>query len=99
MNKLDIDLREHLNSLQRRALPPATERDQERALAECILRLEERGLLNLKIQEESLLSDAESEGRKEDIAVLQQRGVEINLKLKETFENAMQMTSSYREDQ
>jgi len=99
LNKLDIDLREHLNSLQRRALPPATERDQERALAECILRLEERGLLNLKIQEESLLSDAESEGRKEDIAVLQQRGVEINLKLKETFENAMQMTSSYREDQ
>ena len=99
LDKLDIDLREHLSYLQKRALPPATDKDQERALAECILRLEERRLLNLKIQEESLLSDAEFEGRKEDIAALQQRGVEINLKLKETFENAMQMTSSYREDQ
>lgn len=99
LDKTDIDLQEHLNALYKRALPPATERDQGRALAECILRLEERRLLNLKIQEESLLSDAELEGRKEDIAVLQQRGVEINLKLKETFENAMQMTSSYREDQ
>ncbi len=99
LDKLDIDLREHLSYLQKRALPPATDKDQERALAECILRLEERRLLNLKIQEESLLSDAEFEGRKEDIAALQQRGVEINLKLKETFENAMQMTSSHREEQ
>jgi DNA primase len=99
LDKLDIDLREHLNYLQKRALPPATERDQEKALVDCVRRLEERRLLNLKIQEESLLSDAEFEGRKEDIAVLQQRGVEINLKLKETFENAMQITSSYREEQ
>jgi DNA primase len=99
LDKLDIDLREHSDYLQKRALPPATERDQERALVDCVRRLEERRLLNLKIQEESLLSDAEFEGRKEDIAVLQQRGVEINLKLKEAFENAMQITSSYREEQ
>ncbi|MBM3157553.1 MAG: DNA primase [Chloroflexi bacterium] len=99
LDKLNVDLREHLSYLQNRALPPATDKDRERALIDCILRLEERKLLNLKIQEESLLSDAEFEGRKEDIAALQQRGVEINLKLKETFENAMQMTSSYREEQ
>ncbi len=56
-------------------------------------------MINMKIQEESLLSDAESEGRSDDIAILQQRGVEINLKLKETFENTMQTTSSHKEDQ
>jgi len=70
-----------------------------KALTDCIRRLEERRLINLKIQEESLLSDAESEGRSDDVAILQQRGVEINLKLKEAFENKMQTTSSHKEDQ
>ncbi len=82
-----------------KSLPPAEERDWDKALIDCMRRLEERRLINLKIQEESLLSDAESEGRSDDIAILQQRGVEINLKLKETFENTMQTTSSHKEDQ
>ncbi len=99
LDEIGAELKEHLNTLLRRALPPATEKDRERGLAECIRRLEERRLLNLKMQEESLLTDAELEGRKEDIAVLQQKGVEINLKLKEAFENAAQMTSAHREDQ
>ncbi len=95
----NIDLQEHAKALREKALPPAEERDWEKALSDCIRRLEERRLINLKIQEESLLSDAESEGRSQDIAALQQRGVEINLKLKESFENTMQITSSHREDQ
>jgi len=95
----NIDLQEHAKALRGKALPPAEERDWEKAMADCIRRLEERRLINLKIQEESLLSDAESEGRSQDIAALQQRGVEINLKLKESFENTMQITSSHREDQ
>jgi len=95
----NIDLQEHAKALRGKALPPAGERDWEKALADCIRRLEERRLISLKIQEESLLSDAESEGRSQDIAALQQRGVEINLKLKENFENTMQITSSHREDQ
>ena len=95
----NIDLQEHTKALCVRSLPPAEEKDWEKALADCIHRLEERRLINLKIQEESLLSDAESEGRSDDIAVLQQRGVEINLKLKEAFENTVQTTSSHKEDQ
>ncbi len=95
----NIDLQEHAKALHGKALPPAEERDWEKALADCIRRLGERRLINLKIQEESLLSDAESEGRSQDIAALQQRGVEINLKLKESFENTMQIISSHREDQ
>jgi len=95
----NIDLREHAKTLCGKVLPPAEERDWDRALIDCIRRLEERSLINMKIQEESLLSDAESEGRSDDIAILQQRGVEINLKLKETFENTMQTTSSHKEDQ
>lgn len=94
-----IDLREHAKALCVKALPPAEEKDWEKALTDCMRRLDERRLLNLKIQEESLLSDAESEGRSEDVAALQQRGVEINLKLKESFENTLQITSSHREDQ
>jgi DNA primase len=99
LDEIGAELKGHLNTLLRRVLPPTTEKARERALAECIRRLEERRLLNLKMQEESLLADAEFEGRKEDIAVLQQKGVEINLKLKEAFENAAQMTSASREDQ
>jgi DNA primase len=95
----NIDLREHAKTLCGKVLPPAEERDWAKALIDCMRRLEERRLINLKIQEESLLSDAESEGRSDDIAILQQRGVEINLKLKETFENTMQTTSSHKEDQ
>jgi DNA primase len=95
----NIELQEHAKTLCGKVLPPAEERDWEKALADCIRRLEERRLINLKIQEESLLSDAESEGRSQDIDALQQRGVEINLKLKESFENTMQITSSHREDQ
>jgi len=95
----NIDLQEHAKALCGKALPPAEEKDWEKALADCIRRLDERRLLNLKIQEESLLSDAESEGRSEDVAALQQRGVEINLKLKEHFENTVQIISSHREDQ
>jgi DNA primase len=95
----NIDLQEHTKALCIRSLPPAEGKDWEKALADCMHRLEERRLINLKIQEESLLSDAESEGRNDDIAVLQQRGVEINLKLKETFENTVQTTSSHKEDQ
>lgn len=94
----NIDLREHAKTLCGKVLPPAEEKDWARALIDCIRRLEERRLINLKIQEESLLSDAESEGRSDDIAILQQRGVEINLKLKETFENTVQTTSSHKED-
>jgi hypothetical protein len=81
------------------ALPPADERKTEKALADCILSLERKGLRTLKEQEESLLSDAENEGRREDVAILQQKGIEINLKLKESFENAMQTTSPHREEQ
>jgi len=99
LNKLDINLQEYLKTLCERVLPPAEEKEQEKALADCLRRLEERRLINLKRQEESFLSDAESEGRNDDIATLQQKGVEINLKLKETFENAIQITSPYREDQ
>jgi DNA primase len=95
----NIDLQEHTKALCIRSLPPAEGKDWEKALADCMHRLEERRLINLKIQEESLLSDAESEGRNDDIAVLQQRGVELNLKLKETFENTVQTTSSHKEDQ
>ena len=98
MDAINVDLQQHLKSLCVRVSPPADDRKRDKAFDDCVHRLEEQRWRNLKIQEESLLSDAESEGRSEDIAVLQQRGVEINLKLKETFENSVQITSTPRED-
>lgn len=99
LSTIDTDLQEHVKTLCERALPPTDEKKMEEALLSCIRRLEQQKLRTLKEQERLLLSDAESEGRSEDIALLLQRAVEINLKLKETFENAIQMTPTYREDQ
>lgn len=96
---IDSDLQEHVKALCERALPPTDERKTEEELLRCIRRLEQQRLRTLKEQEGMLLSDAEAEGRSEDIALLQQKGIEINLKLKETFENAMQMISPHREEQ
>jgi DNA primase len=99
LSTIEPDLREHVKALCERALPPTDEKKSEEALLSCIRRLEQQKLRTLKEQERLLLSDAESEGRSEDIALILQRAVEINLKLKETFENAIQMTPTYREDQ
>ncbi len=93
------DLQEHVKTLYERALPPTDERKTEEELVRCVQRLEQQRLRTLKEQEGMLLSDAESEGRSEDISILLQKSVEINLKLKETFENAMQMISPNREEQ
>lgn len=99
MLKIDPDLRDHVKALCERALPPADDTKTEEELIRCIRRLEQQRLRTLKEQEGILLSDAEAEGRSDDIALILQKAVEINLKLKETFEKAVQMTSSRREEQ
>ena len=99
LQRISVELTDHLETLAGRVAPPGGMSEWEAELAVCIRRLEEKRLRNLKIQEESFLADAESEGRIESISALQQKGVEINLRLKEAFETAGDTTSTNRGNQ
>ena len=87
---LDANLHEHLDSLMKRVLPPASERELESALADCLRRLGEQRLRRLKELEEMLISEAESEGDinliKEPVETLLQKGLEPSTQLKDMFE-------------
>ena len=87
---LDANLHEHLDSLMKRVLPPASERELESALADCLRRLGEQRLRRLKALEEMLISEAESEGDinliKEPVETLLQKGLEPSTQLKDVFE-------------
>jgi DNA primase len=89
-HSLDASLQEHLNSLIMRALPPASEKELETALADCTRRLGEQRLRRLKALEEMLLSEAESEGDKnlikEQVETLLQRALEPSSQLKDLFQ-------------
>jgi len=87
---LDANLHEHLDSLMKRVLPPASERELESALADCLRRLAEQRLRRLKALEEMLISEAESEGDinliREPVETLLQKGLEPSTQLKDVFE-------------
>jgi DNA primase len=58
MESLDEELKEHLDGLLGRELPPADGRERERVLRDCVRRLEARRLRELKMEEELRLSQA-----------------------------------------
>lgn len=82
---LDATLQEHLDALLTKALPPLNEEEQEHALRECLYRLQERWLRDLKAKEEWLLSDVQSEGSAAELEELQQLAVRLNTQLREVF--------------
>jgi DNA primase len=86
---LDESLREHLESLMARALPPASNRELETALADCSRRLREQGLRRLKALEEMLILEAESEGDKsvigDQVETILQRALEPSVQLRDLF--------------
>jgi DNA primase len=61
---LDVNLHHHLDSLLNRELPPSNAKELEKALIDSQRRLEERRLRSLKVLEEALISEAESDGDK-----------------------------------
>jgi DNA primase len=87
---LDESLQEHLDSLMARALPPASNRELETALADCTRRLREQRLRRLKALEEMLILEAESEGDKsvikERVEAILQKALEPSIQLKGLFE-------------
>ena len=82
---LDATLEEHLDALSTKALPPLNEEEQEHALRECLYRLQERWLRDLKAKEEWLLSDVQSEGSATELEEIQQLAVRLNTQLREVF--------------
>ena len=95
------DLQGHLEALCERALPPAGEMEREKALADCIRRLEER---RLRLQEEFITSEdvpkvSAGDLDSESVAAIQQRIVEVDTRMVETMKERTETSFSYREDQ
>ncbi len=82
---LDRSLREHLDTLMEKPVPPMKEKEQEDALSDCAHRLRERWLKDLKAKEEALITDLQAEGNTAALEELQQAGVKLNTQLWEVF--------------
>ena len=82
---LDDTLKEHLDSLLAKPLLPLKEEEQERALHQCIYRLRERWLKDLKTKEKVLISEIEAEGNNTNLEEIQQSAVRLNTQLGEVF--------------
>jgi DNA primase len=79
---LEETLQEYLEALLTKALPPINERTREDALADCVHRLQERWLRSLKLKEELLISDAQSEG--DATGLKKQQELELSVKTTST---------------
>ncbi len=82
---LDATLEEHLDALLSKALPPLNEEEQEHALRECLYRLQERWIRDLKTKEEWLISEVQSEGNAAELEEIQQLALKLNTQLREVF--------------
>ncbi len=86
--ELDISLQGHLNALMSRTTPQLHGEAQERALRQCINRLRERWLKDLKAKEQILISELEAAGKPADLTDLQEiqkSAVKLNAELGEVF--------------
>ena len=79
---LDVSLWEHLDFLIGRVLPPANNRELETAFSDCTRRLGEQRLRRLKTLEETLFSEAQSQGNEEEVQALLQKALEPNIELR-----------------
>ncbi len=83
--ELDIILQGHLDALISSTTPPLHGEAQERALHQCINRLRERWLKDLKAKEQILISEMEATGNPTDLQELQKSAVKLNAELGEVF--------------
>ena len=78
---LDEELRQYLDYLFNKPQPPLDSKQQEMALGDCVSRLEERCLRDLKMEEELRLSEAPQE----ELYKEQEQILQINRRLRELF--------------
>ncbi|MEE9198972.1 MAG: DNA primase [Dehalococcoidia bacterium] len=84
-------LLDHYEALASRELPPAPDDQLEPALIQCVRRLEERRLKDLKVQEEHFLS--QEEPQKEEASAIQKKALEVNTQLRELFSREQKITN------
>ena len=77
--RLDGEVREHLDQLLARLIPPGDRSQRQAELRYCVRRLEERYLRELNKEEEARLSQASPEERVEQEARLIQLNERLNL--------------------
>jgi DNA primase len=82
---LDISLLEHLNTITSVATPPLQGEAQERALRQCINRLRERRLKDLKAKEQILISELDATDKPEGLQEIEKSAVKLNAELGEVF--------------
>ena len=82
---LDISLLEHLNTITSMATPPLQGEAQERALRQCINRLRERRLKDLKAKEQILISELDATDKPEGLQEIEKSAVKLNAELGEVF--------------
>ena len=80
---------DHFDALASWSFPPIPDDELESALTQCIRRLEERRLKDLKIQEKHFLSEESLQD--EETYAIQRRALEVNTRLKELFERERQI--------
>jgi len=91
--KLDPALREYLDSLTAKPLPPMTETQREEAMTDCIYRLRQRWLRDMKAKEEALISDMQC-GDAAELDEVQRLALEINVQLRQAFLHKQKRTRS-----
>ncbi|MFQ5933284.1 MAG: hypothetical protein ACE5KI_01415, partial [Dehalococcoidia bacterium] len=72
-------------------LPPATDDKLELALVQCILRLRQQRLKDLKAQEEYFLFQEDHE--RDELSAIQKKALEVNSQLRELHHRALKITS------
>ena len=88
-NSLDSTLHEYLDNLLAKTFPPSLKEskvEQQQALNDCIVRLQEKRLRSLEAKKEELLAmEAETGGLAAQLAKLEEQGIEESKQLKEVF--------------
>jgi len=82
---LEPTLNEHLENLISYPSPPLNPHEQERALTQCIYRLRERWLRDMKTKEKALLAAAEEGGYAQSLQELHELALKLNSELGEVF--------------
>jgi len=87
---LDAALQERLDTILAKPVPPLCGKELEHALVECVHRLRERWLREMKTREKILLSETEAEASAAHLEEIQQSAVRLNTELGEVFLYAKQ---------
>jgi DNA primase len=99
---LDNVLREHLNNLVSRAFPSIitdNESIRRETMEDCVVRLQERRLMNLEAQEQEILAiETEIGGTAAQLAKLEEQGIEVEKQLHNIFTKSDHRRRSAKSD-